>query len=90
MDWLRINYAMQDRNPVDNIRFYSRYNDFQSFKIPRTKVSFMVPEQYEELAIRIFTRDPDKVTCWQWWRACAQRHCAVLMRLFGTWGQGAQ
>ena len=61
VDWLRINYAMQDRNPVDNIRFFSRYNDFQALKIPRSKVSFLVPEQYEELAIRIFTRDSDKV-----------------------------
>jgi len=61
VDWLRINYAMQDRNPVDNIRFYSRYNDFKSFQIPRSKVSFLIPEQYEELAVRIFTRDPDKV-----------------------------
>ena len=52
---------MKDRNPVDNISFYSRYNDFESFHISRGKVSFIVPEQYEETAIRIYTRDPDKV-----------------------------
>ena len=52
---------MKDRNPVDNIRFFSRYNDFESFHISRQKVSFVVPEQYEETAIQIFTRDADKV-----------------------------
>jgi deoxynucleoside triphosphate triphosphohydrolase SAMHD1 len=60
VDWLRINYAMRDRNPVDAIRFYSRYNDFEAFHISRAKVSFVVPEQYEETILRIYTRDPDK------------------------------
>jgi len=27
VEWLKINYAMKDKNPVDHIRFYSRFND---------------------------------------------------------------
>ncbi|RUP24480.1 hypothetical protein BC936DRAFT_138917 [Jimgerdemannia flammicorona] len=27
IEWLRINYAMKDRNPVDMIRFYSKFNE---------------------------------------------------------------
>ena len=27
VQWLKINYAMKDKNPVDHIRFYSRFND---------------------------------------------------------------
>ncbi|KAG0168582.1 SAM domain and HD [Apophysomyces sp. BC1015] len=27
VSWLKINYAMKDRNPVDSIRFFSKFND---------------------------------------------------------------
>jgi len=27
IDWLKINYALKDKNPVDNVKFFSRYND---------------------------------------------------------------
>jgi hypothetical protein len=32
-----------------------------SFPIPREKVSYMIPAQFEETSIRIFSRDPSKV-----------------------------
>ena len=93
VDWLRINYAMKDINPVDKISFFSRYNDFESFHISRAKVSFIVPEQYEEVAIRIYTRDPEKVRirrgrCGQgrsagWGRQAAGRGAA------GSWAGAA-
>lgn len=25
--WGKVNYAMKDRNPVDSIRFFSKFND---------------------------------------------------------------
>jgi len=27
VDWLKINYGLQDKNPVDHMKFFSRYND---------------------------------------------------------------
>ncbi|KAI9278654.1 HD phosphohydrolase domain-containing protein [Phascolomyces articulosus] len=63
--WIKINYAMKDRNPVDSIRFYSKFNDHESFTIPKQQVSYMIPQQFEEVIVRVFTRDPQKVTAIQ-------------------------
>ncbi|KAI7871831.1 HD phosphohydrolase domain-containing protein [Spinellus fusiger] len=60
VDWLKINYAMKDRNPVDSIRFFSKFHDNVSFTIPKEHVSFLIPGQFEEVIIRIFARDPSK------------------------------
>ncbi|CAO3620813.1 unnamed protein product [Cunninghamella blakesleeana] len=57
----KINYAMQDRNPVDSIRFFSKFNDHESFTIPKHHVSFMIPSQFQEVVIRIYTRDATKI-----------------------------
>ncbi|ORZ14001.1 HD phosphohydrolase domain-containing protein [Absidia repens] len=57
----KINYAMQDQNPVDSIRFFSKFNDHGSFTIPKHHVSYMIPAQFQEVVIRIFTRNPAKV-----------------------------
>ncbi|KAJ8659933.1 hypothetical protein O0I10_004159 [Lichtheimia ornata] len=58
--WGKVNYAMKDRNPVDSIRFFSKFNDNESFTIPKQQVSFMIPSQFEEVVIRVFTRNPQK------------------------------
>lgn len=78
---------MKDRNPVDSIRFYSKFNDrgneyravdvskvcvraynfmvVESFTIPKQQVSYMIPSTFEEVAVRIFTRNPQKITAIQ-------------------------
>ncbi|CAG8528970.1 4887_t:CDS:10 [Cetraspora pellucida] len=59
VDWKTLNYAKKDENPVDAVRFY---NDGDStFHVPRSKVSYLFPVQYEEYIVRIFARKPDKV-----------------------------
>ncbi|KAI9499236.1 HD phosphohydrolase domain-containing protein [Zychaea mexicana] len=63
--WIKINYAMKDRNPVDSIRFYSKFNDNESFTIPKQQVSYMIPQQFEEVVVRVFTRNPQKITAIQ-------------------------
>ncbi|KAI8140339.1 HD phosphohydrolase domain-containing protein [Fennellomyces sp. T-0311] len=63
--WVKINYAMKDRNPVDSIRFYSKFNNQESFTIPKQQVSFMIPQQFEEVAVRVFTRDVHRITAVQ-------------------------
>ncbi|KAG2226577.1 hypothetical protein INT45_005063 [Circinella minor] len=63
--WVKINYAMKDRNPVDSIRFYSKFNAQESFTIPKQQVSYMIPQQFEEIIVRVFTRNPHKVTAIQ-------------------------
>ncbi|KAI8327786.1 HD phosphohydrolase domain-containing protein [Chlamydoabsidia padenii] len=57
----KINYAMHDQNPVDSIRFFSKFNDEESFTIPKHHVSYMIPTQFQEVVIRIYTRNPTKI-----------------------------
>lgn len=62
VDILTLNYGNKEENPIDNVRFYDK-NDMKKevFKLKRSQVSYLVPEQFEELNIRIFTRDRNKI-----------------------------
>ncbi len=64
---LKINYAMRDKNPVDNVSFFQDWNDTESRKIPRNKVSSLIPEQFEERYLRVFLRDdtPEKIVSYR-------------------------
>ncbi|KAK9717246.1 hypothetical protein K7432_006361 [Basidiobolus ranarum] len=61
VEWLSINYGKTDQNPVDSIKFFSRFNGEEAFSVPKTKVSYLVPEHFEEIVIRVFARDVTKV-----------------------------
>lgn len=72
-----ITNTISNKNPIDYIKFYGKwningkrftckiiitYNNYaDAFTIPRDKVSYIVPESYEEISIRIFARDPSLV-----------------------------
>ena len=58
---LKINYAMKDRNPVDNTHFFSSARDRKPFLIPKSKVSSLIPDQFQEKFIRVFVKDATKV-----------------------------
>ncbi|KAM3583590.1 hypothetical protein VKS41_004497 [Umbelopsis sp. WA50703] len=61
IEWLVINYAMKDHNPMDSVRFFSkRHQDQGSFTIPKQQVSSLVPSQFQEINIRVFARNPEK------------------------------
>ncbi|GAB5590351.1 hypothetical protein Unana1_05251 [Umbelopsis nana] len=61
IEWLVINYAMKDRNPMDYVRFFSKRHQTQgSFTIPKQQVSSLVPSQFQETNIRVFARNPEK------------------------------
>ncbi|KAM3582569.1 hypothetical protein VKS41_005213 [Umbelopsis sp. WA50703] len=75
VEFLKINYAMKDNNPVDSIKFYNRWD--RAFFIPKEQVSYMVPSQFQEIIVRIYTRDSNKV--------CAvQRAFRRLLKTFGA------
>ena len=61
VNWSKINYGMAGTNPVDHILFYGKFNSKAAFHIEKQQVSYLVPEEYEEIIIRVFARDPDKV-----------------------------
>ncbi|KAL0481269.1 deoxynucleoside triphosphate triphosphohydrolase SAMHD1 [Acrasis kona] len=53
---LVINYAMKDKNPVDNVRFYQQGNP-NSFNIKKEQVSMLIPDSFSERSIRLYVRD---------------------------------
>ncbi|KAI9096232.1 hypothetical protein DFS34DRAFT_624448 [Phlyctochytrium arcticum] len=60
IEWLKLGYAMKDRNPVDLIKFFSKWQPNVSFHISKDHVSSLIPHSFEEVTCRIFTRDNDK------------------------------
>lgn len=61
VEFLKNNYAMKDQNPVDGIKFFSKTNNSASYHIPKEKVSSLIPSEFQENFIRVFSRDPTKV-----------------------------
>ncbi|KAG0343828.1 SAM domain and HD [Podila humilis] len=61
VEFLKNNYAMKDRNPVDGIKFFSKNNHAVSYHIPKEKVSSLIPSEFQENFIRVFSRDVTKV-----------------------------
>ncbi|KAJ2794665.1 hypothetical protein H4R21_005419 [Coemansia helicoidea] len=60
VDVCRIHYGMKQDNPVDHVRFYSKFSAAEKFPIASELISLCVPDKYEEHILRIFTRTPDK------------------------------
>jgi len=59
---MKINYALQDRNPVDHCLFYRFGNDSEKpFHIAKDQVSYLIPDKFIERYIRVFVRDPRKL-----------------------------
>ena len=55
---MTLNFAMKDKNPVDNILFYKANNPDKAFKIPQSQVSLLTPSHFQEKYVRVFVRDP--------------------------------
>ncbi|KAF9431867.1 SAM domain and HD [Entomortierella beljakovae] len=61
VEFLKNNYAMKDRNPVDSVKFFSKHNHSGSYHIPKEKVSSLIPSEFQENMIRVFVRDSSKI-----------------------------
>ncbi|CAB4467412.1 HD-domain/PDEase-like protein [Rhizophagus irregularis] len=62
VDILILNYGKKEENPIDNVKFYDKNQpNLKVFKLESSQVSYLVPELFEELNIRIFTRNRDKI-----------------------------
>jgi HD superfamily phosphohydrolase len=56
-----LNYANQDRNPIDGVFFYNRETDTTSHRIDPQKISLLIPSQFSEHYARIFIRVGDQL-----------------------------
>ena len=53
---LKLNYGNKDRSPLSTTNFYKNAGDTESFLIDSRKVSYLLPLQYEERVIRVYSR----------------------------------
>ncbi|CAB4413906.1 unnamed protein product [Rhizophagus irregularis] len=61
VDIFNLNYGNKVENPIDKVEFYDKNQPNDVFKLKKSQVSYLTPKQYEELNIRIFTRNRRKV-----------------------------
>lgn len=54
---LTLNYALKDKNPMENVRFYSSSRP-DAFKIPKDHVSMLIPDQFAEHYLRVYCKTP--------------------------------
>ncbi|ETV91370.1 hypothetical protein H310_14049 [Aphanomyces invadans] len=55
----RLNYNLQDKNPVDMVSFYSTSDLSRKFHTPKDEVSLLFPDKFEERILRVFSRNSD-------------------------------
>lgn len=60
VEWLTLNFALKDRNPMDSVRFYSKYDTKKSIAIPKEHISSFIPNHFKEVIIKVFVRDASK------------------------------
>lgn len=61
IDTFMNNYAMKDKNPIDNVHFYSKRNLDKSFNIDSKIESALMPREFAEKRIRIYVKDVKKL-----------------------------
>ncbi|KAI9298613.1 HD phosphohydrolase domain-containing protein [Neoconidiobolus thromboides FSU 785] len=61
VDWFKLNFGKGEKNPVDYVKFYSRHDLNTGHYIPKDNVSAMVPQQFSEISLTIYSKDDKKV-----------------------------
>lgn len=51
----------KDQNPVDMVKFYSKYDPHNAFHIPGHQESLLVPREFNELNIRLFSKKSEHI-----------------------------
>ncbi|XP_004466661.1 deoxynucleoside triphosphate triphosphohydrolase SAMHD1 [Dasypus novemcinctus] len=60
VDVINMNYGMEDKNPIDHVRFYCKGNLNKAIKITKNQVSRFLPESFAEQLIRVYCKKTDK------------------------------
>jgi HD superfamily phosphohydrolase len=63
VDTHKNNYAFKDKNPIESIKFFSNWDDQESFPLKPEEISLLTPTTFSETYVRIFCRqnDQDKI-----------------------------
>ncbi|KAI0075427.1 HD-domain/PDEase-like protein [Panus rudis PR-1116 ss-1] len=57
VDLSPMHYGMQDRNPLDNVKFYSKHKPNVCLHAGPGDISLLMPEFFGEVLLRIYTRE---------------------------------
>ncbi|XP_030623578.1 deoxynucleoside triphosphate triphosphohydrolase SAMHD1-like [Chanos chanos] len=57
---INFDYGMKDKNPIEDLHFYSKYNQNVAKKIPKEQVSKLLPEKFAEQLIRVYCKKTDE------------------------------
>ncbi|KAJ3375121.1 SAM domain and HD [Allomyces arbusculus] len=60
IDCSTIHYGMGEKNPVDNIMFYNKFDINSKVHLKDTEASHLIPRSYCESVLRVYTTDPAK------------------------------
>jgi hypothetical protein len=52
----KMNYNLNDKNPVDNVYFYNIKNKDYKYKKNKENISLLLPDVFEERIIRIYSK----------------------------------
>lgn len=58
----KLNYGNKDQSPLDNTLFFNDYNNPESFHVASNKVSYILPVNFQERILRIYSRKRDNET----------------------------
>eukprot|EP00727_Mastigamoeba_balamuthi_P011165 m51a1_g6671 putative hd phosphohydrolase domain-containing protein (450) ;mRNA; f:201476-204339 len=61
LEGVSLNYAMKDKNPVDNVKFFVSSQTSVAVTVPKQHVSLLIPDQFEERHVRLFCRNPSPI-----------------------------
>ncbi|PCH41716.1 hypothetical protein WOLCODRAFT_71312 [Wolfiporia cocos MD-104 SS10] len=57
VDLSRLHYGMREKNPLDSVSFYSKHNRNFCGLANREDLTLLLPSEFEEVLLRIYTRD---------------------------------
>ncbi|CAG6021538.1 unnamed protein product [Menidia menidia] len=59
---INMDYGMKEKNPINNVRFYSKNDLTKAIQIRKNQVSKLLPEQFAEQLIRVYCKKTDDKT----------------------------
>nr|XP_012310482.1 deoxynucleoside triphosphate triphosphohydrolase SAMHD1 isoform X3 [Aotus nancymaae] len=59
VDVINMDYGMQDKNPIDHVRFYCKSDPSKAIMITKNQVSQLLPEKFAEQLIRVYCKKTD-------------------------------
>lgn len=54
------NYALRDQNPIDNIKWFTKWDQTESFTIPQKDISLLAPSTFSEKYVRLYCKNQEK------------------------------